>query len=357
MNKKLHYKIFIAFIILCFATTHYNTYANNKILTIEQVLKQKRITVNIKNSSIKTILYEIQKQSGVSFLFKDEADSKSLVNLSLDVKNQTVEEVLKTLFLNTNFTYNIIGETVTIVKKTIIGNKAQTITTFTGKVMDSSGNPVVGATILVVGTSNGAISGEKGEFSIKAKEGEDVEISFTGMKPQIIKLSSSVKNIVVKLELDAMAVDDVVVTGLFDRKKSGFAGTVTTIKKEELRKVSTGNIFTTISTLDAGFKINEDNLKGSDPNNLPDFTIRGKGSFQNNSTAPIFILDGFEVSSTKIFDMDINRIESITLLKDASATILYGSRAANGVIVVETTAPKSGKLSQQSELLILVVMI
>ena len=113
---------------------------------------------------------------------------------------------------------------------------------------------------------------------------------------------------------------------------------------QELAKVSTGNIFTTISTLDAGFKIEENNLDGSNPNKLPDFTIRGKGSFQNGSTAPIFILDGFEVTSQKVFDMDINRIESITLLKDASATILYGSRASNGVIVIETTALKAGKL-------------
>lgn len=346
MNKKLHYKIFIAFIILCFATTHYNTYANNKILTIEQVLKQKRITVNIKNSSIKTILYEIQKQSGVSFLFKDEADSKSLVNLSLDVKNQTVEETLNALFLKTNFTYMIIGETVTIIKKPQIINSIQDVVTYNGKVLDNNdGKPVIGATLIIVGTTNGVISNDKGEFNLKAKGGDEIEVSYTGYKPQIVKLTNNQKNLIIKMELSTMAVEDVVVTGLFNRKKSGFSGTVTTIKKEELQKVSTGNIFTTISTLDAGFKINEDNLKGSDPNNIPDFTIRGKGSFQNNSTAPIFILDGFEVTSTKIFDMDVNRIESITLLKDASATILYGSRAANGVIVIETIVPKPGKLN------------
>lgn len=345
MNKKLHCKIFIAFVILCFTTTQYNSYANNGILPLEQVLKQKRITVNVKSASIKTILYEIQKQSGVSFLFKDEADSKSLINLSLDIKNQTVEEALNTLFSNTNFTYSIIGETVTIIKKPQIANVAQSTVTYTGKILDNNGKPLVGATLTIMGTTNGAISDNNGEFNLKAKVGDEVEISYTGYKLQIIKLTSNQRNLVIKAEPDEMAVEDVVVTGFFSRKKSGFSGTVSTIKKEELQKVSTGNIFTTISTLDAGFKINEDNLKGSDPNNIPDFTIRGKGSFQNNSTAPIFILDGFEVSSTKIFDMDINRIESITLLKDASATILYGSRAANGVIVIETIAPKQGKLN------------
>ena len=98
---------------------------------------------------------------------------------------------------------------------------------------------------------------------------------------------------------EVMEVDEVVVTGLLTRKKSGFAGTTTMITKQELAKVSTGNIFTTISAIDAGFKINENNLDGSNPNVLPDFTIRGKGSFQNGSTTPIFILDGFEVSAQK----------------------------------------------------------
>ena len=170
-----------------------------------------------------------------------------------------------------------------------------------------------------------------------------LKFSYIGMKPKSVVVGN--KTVVdVTLESDSQEMDEVVVTGLLNRRKSGFAGTTTVISKQELAKVSTGNIFTTISTLDAGFKIEENNLDGSNPNKLPDFTIRGKGSFQNGSTAPIFILDGFEVTSQKVFDMDINRIESITLLKDASATILYGSRASNGVIVIETTAPKAGKL-------------
>ena len=83
---------------------------------------------------------------------------------------------------------------------------------------------------------------------------------------------------------------------------------------------------------------------GSNPNTLPEFTIRGKGSFQEGSSAPLFILDGFETTIQKVYDMDVNRIESITILKDASATILYGSRAANGVVVIETVKPKPGQL-------------
>jgi len=143
---------------------------------------------------------------------------------------------------------------------------------------------------------------------------------------------------------DSNVISEVVVDGYFTRKTEGFAGAVTTIKKEDLQKVHTGNIFTTLSALDAGFKITENNLAGSNPNALPDFTIRGRGSFQEGSSAPLFILDGFETTAQKVYDMDVNRIESITILKDASATILYGSRAANGVVVIETVKPKPGQL-------------
>lgn len=345
MNKILLFKIYFGFIVACSILGVHNSYAGVNI-SIEQLLQQKKVTINIKNAPIKTILYEIQKQVGVSFVFKNSSESNLLSNISLNVKDMSVENALKTLLNDTQFTYNIIGETVTIVRKptTVANSTQQAVVSFMGKVIDSNNKPVVGATILILGTTNGAISNENGEFSIKARVGEEIEISFSGFKAKIIRLSQGNKNLVIELETDALAVDDVVVSGFFPRKLSGYAGTLTTIKKEELRKVSTGNIFTTISALDAGFKINVNNLEGSNPNVIPDFTIRGKGSFQNGSTAPIFILDGFEVTAQKIFDMDINRIETITLLKDASATILYGSRAANGVIVIETVAPKPGQL-------------
>ena len=215
----------------------------------------------------------------------------------------------------------------------------------TGKVIDEDGNPLPGVAVLIEGTTIGVATDMDGKYDLTCPEMKDIVLKFSyiGMKPKSVVVGN--KTVVdVTLESDSQEMDEVVVTGLLNRRKSGFAGTTTVISKQELAKVSTGNIFTTISTLDAGFKIEENNLDGSNPNKLPDFTIRGKGSFQNGSTAPIFILDGFEVTSQKVFDMDINRIESITLLKDASATILYGSRASNGVIVIETTAPKAGKL-------------
>ena len=105
---------------------------------------------------------------------------------------------------------------------------------------------------------------------------------------------------------------------------------------------------TTLSTLDPSFKLVENLDMGSNPNYVPEFTIHGGGNLQsdyeNSPNMPTFIMDGFEVSSEKVFDMDPNRIASITILKDAAATAIYGSRAANGVVVIETKAPQMGKL-------------
>ena len=209
--------------------------------------------------------------------------------------------------------------------------------------VDTNGDPLPGVNISIEGTSRGCTTNFNGEYTLSVPEQCRLVVSFIGMETQTVAYNGE-PTMDITLAEDSRQIDEVVVTGYFTRKTEGFAGAVTTIKKEDLQKVHTGNIFTTLSALDAGFKITENNLAGSNPNALPDFTIRGRGSFQEGSSAPLFILDGFETTAQKVYDMDVNRIESITILKDASATILYGSRAANGVVVIETVKPKPGQL-------------
>lgn len=320
---------------------------NDASILLAQMIKEKKVTLNFKNRPINEVLTAIQSKTGIDFGYTERVVLAQVPAITVAVKDMSVDQALALLLRETGYEYKVVADRIIIDKKQsnvqIQNNLAEKITV-KGRVLSESKEPVVGATILVLGTTNGAISDDKGGFTLTCPKGSKVEISFVGMVTKIVTFTENSQNFVVQMEKDAMQVDDVVITGLFARKKSGFAGTTNVITKADLKKVSTGNIFTTISTLDAGFKINENNMDGSNPNRLPDFTIRGKGSFQNGSTAPIFILDGFEVSSQKVFDMDINRIESLTLLKDASATILYGSRASNGVIVIETTAPKAGQL-------------
>ena len=303
------------------------------------------VTLKKQNASLEEIIWELKEQTKFVFLYSS-ADIATVKGIDIDMQNSQIDAILKKCLEGTDLQF--VKENNAIIIRQANGKTAVPQVQsrkITGKVIDEDGNPLPGVAVLIEGTTIGVATDMDGKYDLTCPEMKDIVLKFSyiGMKPKSVVVGN--KTVVdVTLESDSQEMDEVVVTGLLNRRKSGFAGTTTVISKQELAKVSTGNIFTTISTLDAGFKIEENNLDGSNPNKLPDFTIRGKGSFQNGSTAPIFILDGFEVTSQKVFDMDINRIESITLLKDASATILYGSRASNGVIVIETTAPKAGQL-------------
>ena len=303
------------------------------------------VTLKKQNASLEEIIWELKEQTKFVFLYSS-ADIATVKGIDIDMQNSQIDAILKKCLEGTDLQF--VKENNAIIIRQANGKTAVPQVQsrkITGKVIDEDGNPLPGVAVLIEGTTIGVATDMDGKYDLTCPEMKDIVLKFSyiGMKPKSVVVGN--KTVVdVTSESDSQEMDEVVVTGLLNRRKSGFAGTTTVISKQELAKVSTGNIFTTISTLDAGFKIEENNLDGSNPNKLPDFTIRGKGSFQNGSTAPIFILDGFEVTSQKVFDMDINRIESITLLKDASATILYGSRASNGVIVIETTAPKAGKL-------------
>lgn len=161
---------------------------------------------------------------------------------------------------------------------------------------------------------------------------------------------------------DQKKMDEVVVTGYSNIRKESFTGKATTVTKEQLMKVNSKNVIAALQTFDPSFRIKDNKLWGSDPNALPEFNIRGETSIgqakgldveqqkrtqrttlENNPNLPVFILDGFEVDVQKIYDLDVNRIEAITILKDAAATAMYGSQAANGVVVVTTVAQRLGR--------------
>lgn len=161
------------------------------------------------------------------------------------------------------------------------------------------------------------------------------------------------------MKSDTKEVEEVVVTGYGNVRKTSFTGNSVTVSRDELLKVSKTNVMKALEVYDPSFRVKTNNQWGSDPNALPEMQIRGqssigvkdldrntlsKSALENNPNLPIFIMDNFETTIQKVYDMDPNRIESITILKDAAATALYGSRAANGVVVITTVAPKSGEV-------------
>ena len=226
-----------------------------------------------------------------------------------------------------------------------------------GKVVDENKLPIPGVSVRLGGTSLGTATDVDGKFKLLVPaDTATLVVSFIGMKTEVVKiprLKAGVeqKELTIVLREEDVKLEDVVVTGIFTRKKESFTGSASTYSAAELKTMGTQNILQSLKTLDPAFAILEDNQFGSDPNRLPNMEIRGKSSMLGlrdeldaDPNQPLFILDGFESTLAAINDLDINRVASITILKDAASTAIYGSKAANGVIVVETVKPEAGKL-------------
>ena len=215
-----------------------------------------------------------------------------------------------------------------------------------GKVVDSKGRPLPGTTVYLKGTTIGVVTDLDGKFTLQLPKQDKMVIvfSYIGMKTiEIEKKDAKEMHVVMQEEAESM--DEVVVTGYFKRSKDSYTGSAVTVRGEELKKISPTNIFKALQAYEPSFQIVENKEMGSDPNTMPDILIRGKSSFEGKSNAPLFIMDGYEVTLQTVFDTDMERIANITILKDAAATAIYGSRAANGVVVIETKMPDQGKLS------------
>ncbi|MEG0499723.1 MAG: carboxypeptidase-like regulatory domain-containing protein, partial [Rikenellaceae bacterium] len=306
------FKTLFLIVILLTVTTDFSKAA----ISLTQQIKEKRVTLNIEKKSIVYILTEIQKQTKINFGFNEDLNPTNMGLFSVNAKDKSVEEILKLLFTGTKYRYTIADDKILIeeIVPSATGTKqvAQK-RSIKGKIIDEDKQPIVGATVIVPGTSNGAITNERGEFSIQTIKGESLEVSFTGMKPQIIKINSD-QNLVIIMKRSMIEVDDVVVTGYGAIKRSSFTGSSVMVKREDLLKASKTNVIQALQTFDPSFRIKENNQWGSDPNSLPEVYIRGesgigvkeldktdltKSTLKDNPNLPTFIMDGFEISVTK----------------------------------------------------------
>ena len=223
---------------------------------------------------------------------------------------------------------------------------------YEGEVMDTEGNPLPGVTVLLKGTQTGTSTDTHGKFRFPAtKTGKSVLVfSFIGMKP-VEKDVTPGKKIIVTMADEVEDLEEVIITGIYSRDKNSYTGSASTYSAKELKMVGAQNIIQSLKTLDPAMLVVESKQWGSDPNRMPKIEIRGKTSvvglqteFENDPNQPLFILDGVETTLETIINLNMDRVASVTILKDAASTAIYGSKAANGVIVVETKAPESGQL-------------
>lgn len=222
-----------------------------------------------------------------------------------------------------------------------------------GVVTDGKGHPLPGVTVIIKGTMLGTVSDGNGAFELSVPEpiGKVLVFSFIGMDNKEVKIEQPDKPLSVVLKEASEKLEEVVVTGIFSRKKESFTGAATTYTSNELKQVGNQNIIQSLKTLDPSLLVMDSKEWGSDPNRLPEMEIRGKTSvagfkeeYGTDPNQPLFILDGFESTLEAIMNLSLDRVASVTILKDAASTAIYGSKAANGVMVVETVQPEAGKL-------------
>ena len=224
-----------------------------------------------------------------------------------------------------------------------------------GKVIDSrDGYPLIGVSVMVEGTRNGTSTDVDGNYELRIQDQKcEIVFSYVGYDEQVKlytqKNASAFSKIV--MYMNSTELEDVIVTGVYERKKESFTGASATFKTDQLKAVGTNNVLQSLKTLDPSFKMMESTQFGSNPNMMPDVEIRGKTSvmglkeeYGTDPNQPLFILDGFETTLETIMNLNMNRVASVTILKDAASTAIYGSKASNGVVVIETKAPARGRL-------------
>ena len=223
-------------------------------------------------------------------------------------------------------------------------NPTSSLNVFSGTVYDENGDPMPLVTVQILGQTGGFITDSKGHFEFKTKNvTERVRVTFMGYKAKAVTLRGGTP-LRIDLEPDNQTIESVVVTGFTKKDKKSYTGAQTTIKSEQLLSVGTKNLLQGLEAFVPGLQVVQQNNLGSDPNARPELNLRGRATFSGAANLPLFVVDGAIVDVEYIYDMDMNTIESVTVLKDASASALYGAKAAAGVIVITTKPISEGAI-------------
>lgn len=310
-------------LLLC---SYFNLWAQNNTVTIQ-----------VRNASLREVFNLIEKQSTYRFAYQDELlDDKK--DITLSKKNVAVSVVLDLTLIGRNLTYTIVSS-----KSIVIAKKGQQITdknhkTVTGTVTDINGEPVIGASVMVTGTDKGTITDVNGHYSLNVPENGSLTVSYIGYKT--ITISSKGKNIVnITLMEDNQLIDEVVVVGYGTMEKRAVTSSITSISSKDLvAGIGGSTIATALKGKISGMNVSET----SSPNASASFQLRGVASI-NASSSPLIVIDGIPGGDLRSINQE--DIQSIDVLKDASAGAIYGTRAAGGVILVTTKKAKEGPIT------------
>ncbi len=311
---------------------------------------------------IETVLTYIKAKTNLNFLYNTEI-LKEMPRVTVDFDEESWETMLDQALSPNGFTYQLKNGIVVISRKDPDmkeqSPQSKIVKRISGIVMDEEGEPLVGANIGIK-KANGPtlymITDYHGEFNYELIGNElEIVVSFVGFEDRMIPIDFTQERYKIVLESDVNDIGEVIVTGIFDRPKTSFTGAATVITQKQIQSYGNRNLLRTLSNIDPSLDIQEQNDLGSDPNNTTlDIQIRGASSItdvdnlqlqtKGELNTPLFILDGFEITVERVLDMNQNDVASVVILKDASATAIYGSRGANGVVVITSSHPPIGKL-------------
>lgn len=318
----------------------------------QNAAQQKLVTINVKQASAEDVFGHIQKQTGLSFLYSAEL-AKSWPKISVNIQQRpaldAVAEVAGLLLCS----FDAKGNIVTITPQFRSGRERMV----EGYVRDEQGEPLAGVPVCIGETRVCTVTDAEGMYTFPIPvERTTLKFTYVGMDNEYVVIPAGNGRIKRDVVMHSgKQLGDVVVTGIFRKARESYTGSVSTITSDQLEQFRGTNLLQTLKNVDASINFSIDNINGSNPNNLPNINIRGTSSLPmsveefnageaSNPNTPLIIMDGFEISLTKLMDYNDEEIESINILKDAAATAIYGSRGANGVIVVVSKQPEAGKL-------------
>lgn len=306
------------------------------LFCLNLTLFSQNISLSIKNTTVKNAMETLKKEYGYSFVFES-GDVNTQKVITVKVERQSIDDAVKQILQNQDLSYEIKNKNIIVQKKSSakqIGTQEKK--TVTGNVADVNGEPIIGANIVEKGTTNGVITDMEGNFSLDVSGKSVLQVSYIGYLEQNIPVGNK-NRISVTLGEDFQSLEEVVVIGYGSVKKSDLTGSISAISAKDFNKGISRSPDQLLAGKVPGLMVNR---SGGDPAGGVTMQLRGPSSL-TASTAPFYVIDGIPGASINLVSPD--DIESMNVLKDASATAIYGSRAANGVIMVTTRRGKSGK--------------
>ena len=298
-----------------------------------------RVNIQANNVSTSKILSEIERQTDYLFVYNEnEVDLDRIT--SVNAVNETTAEVLSAVFAGTDIVYAIEGENIMLMRKTSDSdrtNSTQQAKTITGTITDKLGNPIIGANVVVKGTTNGTITNMDGYFSLTANKGSILQISYIGFLTQEITIGDS-NTLSIVLKEDSETLDEVVVVGYSTQKKVNLTGSVATVNFEKLSSRPITDASQILNGASPGLQI----MQSSGEPNAESFSYNIRGTGTLNNSDPLILVDGMEQSISMVNPSDI---ASVSILKDAASCAIYGNRGANGVILITTRNGEDGKVN------------